>query len=335
MSSVFIDGGGGGDGGFDHGHDHGHDHGDHADHSDHGHDGGHQPSQTPIWSQALQGLKITDLINNIRITPNHLLLFMFCGFTGWLGVIYWIRHHEPLANHVLGSGAAYTANAYADRQLINAAREALPVKTTSGSGLVYTPGITNAMSAYPNYNQAAAQPAPAVAAPDTTPAGFRVRFSPYRQNLAIRSGSNAAPASAISNGMSGQLGAPPESNLGNGLRTFGRRAAPAGPAYASAAMPGQGSPGLNNMPVQMAAPPAGWSLANSGFSSDSAHYDAQFGVPAGGSSMSGNFPQPGPPAGPSFAPGVNGGITGSAPNLGVYTIPANERTGRPKVYTNR
>ncbi len=330
-----MDGGGGGDGGFDHGHDHG---------SDHSHDHGQQPSQGPMWSQAMQGLKITDFINNIKITPNHLLLFMFLAFTGWLGVIYWIRHHEPLANHVLGSGSAYTANAYADRLLINGAREAIPVKTTATSGMVYTPGTANAMSPHPVYGGP-----PEALAPDTTPAGFRVRFSPYRQGLAVQSGAMVAPPSAMS-APAAAAGTPFAASMSHSVRTFGSpNHAPAGampgqiqgqmpgpaqmpgalPGHMPAQMPGQ-MPG--QMPAQVAPPPpAGWTLATGGFSA--AHYDAQFGTPAGTSNTAAYVPATLPSAAPQLP--ANMQHLAAPGSGGVYMMPANEQIRRPKVYTNR
>ena len=167
MSGVFMDGGnhdavshgGGGDGGgHDHGSHgvlHGHGQGGHSflaqilglDHQDHAHLAHHgaegasdqMPSQTAAWSSALQGLRIENLIAGINITPNHLLIMLFAAFIGWLGVIYFIRHHEPFANQVLGSSAAYAPTAGADQRLINSSRDALPFKTSASSGIVYVP----------------------------------------------------------------------------------------------------------------------------------------------------------------------------------------------------
>ncbi|MFA6208433.1 MAG: hypothetical protein WC714_03315 [Candidatus Obscuribacterales bacterium] len=280
MSGVFMDGGGGGDGGgFDHGHDHG----------DHGHDMGGHPDQSPMWSQAMQGLKLNDFFSNIKITPNHLLLFMFMGFTGWLGVIYWIRHHEPMANHMLGSGPAYTPHFQADRLLINGAREALPIKTTSASGQVYTPGSNNA-------GMHAAAPAMPVYSSG-------VRFSTPRQNLAIQSSAiNAPPSSMNAPGagnyaMAPMASAAPMSNgMGHNARLFSNRdgVGPGGHTGVrggamSARMVGHEVPNQyqirSNAPVaeQFAAspqaPPPGWSLAKDGFSSDTAHFDSRFGSP--------------------------------------------------------
>lgn len=282
MSGVFMDGGGEG-GGADHGHDHG----------DHGHDHGGQPNQSPSWSQAMQAMKSGDFFSNIKITPNHLLLFMFMGFTGWLGVIYWIRHNEPLANHLVGSGPAYT-NSHADRLLINGAREALPIKTTPSSGQVYTPGSNSA-----GMN---------VAAPPQLPAySSGVRFSTPRQGLAIQSSAINAPASAMNHAMAPGMNpamnqamnqamtsmAPASNGMGHNARLFSNRdrvgpgghtgirgvqgptgafgrTAPHAPTDQFAASPQFAAP----------APQPGWSLARDGFSSDSAHFDSRFGSPS-------------------------------------------------------
>ena len=210
MSGVFIDGGNhdaashGGDGishGGDHGHHglHGHGHTghnflaqilgldqqDHAHLAHHGAEGasGLPPSQTPAWSSALQGLKIENLFAGINITPNILLLLLFASFIGWLGVIYFIRHHEPFANQVLGSSAAYAPTAGYDRHLINNCRDALPLKTSSQMGVIYTPD--------PQSNQPMQRlGAPAMSA---TPVG-----SPANQSLtaAMSSAMVSAPSSS-------------------------------------------------------------------------------------------------------------------------------------------
>jgi hypothetical protein len=271
MSGVFMDGGGGGEGG---GVDHGHDHGDHG--HERGHDMGGHPDQSPIWSQAMQGLKLNDFISSIKITPNHLLLFMFMGFTGWLGVIYWIRHHEPMANHLLGSGPAYTGS-HVDRLLLDGAREALPVKTTPGSGRVYTPG-----SMPTSFNSAAPAPNPNL---NQMPVSS-VRFSTPHQVLPMTNGSGSA-ARLFSNrdqvGPGGQTGVrsgplPGRSSrheIGNlNISPIDGRT-----QYPTAG--GRSEQFAASAPLAQPAPASqpGWSLAKDGFSSESAHYDARFGSP--------------------------------------------------------
>lgn len=160
MSGVFMDGGSHDGGGHEHG---GHDHGGH-DHSHHGakhnfishllgldkeahmHEhGGHEqgqgqpPSQSSIWTSALQGIKLTDALRGIQVTPNFLWLMLFLGFFGWLFVVYWIRHHEPLANQVLGTGTAHSSTGHDDRRMIAGIREAYPLRTAGNTGTVYVP----------------------------------------------------------------------------------------------------------------------------------------------------------------------------------------------------
>ena len=267
-----MDGGGGGDGG---GFDHGHDHGDHG--HDHGHDMGGHPDQSPIWSQAMQGLKLNDFISSIKITPNHLLLFMFMGFTGWLGVIYWIRHHEPMANHLLGSGPAYPGS-HVDRLLLDGAREALPVKTTPGSGRVYTPG-----SMPTSFNSAALAPNPNL---NQMPVSS-VRFSTPHQVLPMTNASGPG-ARLFSNrdqvGPGGQTGVRSGPLPGRaGRHDIGNlNISPIDGRTQYPTAGGRSEQFAASAPLAQPAPVSqpGWSLAKDGFSSESAHFDARFGSPA-------------------------------------------------------
>ncbi len=118
--------GGHGDGGHDHGHDGGHG------------DGGQNPSQTPIWTSALQGLKLSHALEGINISVNVWFFFFYMMCIFWLFLVYWIRHHEPLANAVLGRGAAKYETAAADRRIIDNCRDATPIRT-SQSQACYAP----------------------------------------------------------------------------------------------------------------------------------------------------------------------------------------------------
>lgn len=64
------------------------------------------------------------------------LFYVMCIF--WLFIVYWIRHHEPLANSVLGRGAAKYETAAADRRIIDNCRDATPIRT-SQSQAYYAP----------------------------------------------------------------------------------------------------------------------------------------------------------------------------------------------------
>lgn len=91
------------------------------------------------WNSAFRRLKLSDALQGINITPNFMFLVLFVGFTAWLGVVYWVRHHEPLANSVLGTAAAHSATAYDDRRLVAGIKKTLPVRTSHSSGEFYVP----------------------------------------------------------------------------------------------------------------------------------------------------------------------------------------------------
>lgn len=125
-----------------------HHHGGHGDggHGDGGHDGGHgghgdggqNPSQTPIWTSALQGMKLSHALEGIKISINVWFFFFYVACISWLFVIYWLRHHEPLANAVLGRGAAKYETAAADRRIIDNCRDATPLRTSQTQAM-YAP----------------------------------------------------------------------------------------------------------------------------------------------------------------------------------------------------
>lgn len=152
---------GGGDGGFgnflDMGGGDGHHHNflSHLlglDHDAHSHHGGHAgaeglaPSQSTGWNSALQSLKLSDALQGINVTPNFLFILLFLGFFSWLFVIYWVRHHEPLANSVLGVAAARSATAAEDRRLIAGTKYAFPTRTCPSMGDIYVPGVPEVTS---------------------------------------------------------------------------------------------------------------------------------------------------------------------------------------------
>jgi hypothetical protein len=97
------------------------------------------PQGSPSWSSPLQALKVSDVFQGINVTPNVMFLILFAGFAAWLAVIYWVRHHEPLANQVLGSGGGYSTTAQIDRQLVAGMRYAVPIRTSHSTGAVYVP----------------------------------------------------------------------------------------------------------------------------------------------------------------------------------------------------
>jgi len=104
-----------------------------------GSDAGQAPSQSAMYSNALAGISLAEAFKGIRVTPNFLYLCLFSGFTLWLFVVYWIRHNEPLANQVLGSGPMHTRSVVDDRRLLNSVKDAMPFRTSATFGDIYTP----------------------------------------------------------------------------------------------------------------------------------------------------------------------------------------------------
>ncbi|HEY9789385.1 MAG TPA: hypothetical protein V6D22_03230 [Candidatus Obscuribacterales bacterium] len=155
------------------------------DHDAHVHGGGHgdmggAPSQSAGWNSALQSVKLSDALEGIRVTPNMLFICMFCCFIAWLGVIYWVRHHEPLANSVLGTAAAHCATSAADRQILAGTKYAFPTRTCEEMGDIYVPSPAPALAgsaeAHPDHSRLAfsavplpAPPAPAPPFPEPKP----------------------------------------------------------------------------------------------------------------------------------------------------------------------
>jgi hypothetical protein len=99
---------------------------------------GHTPSQSVIWTSALQALKVSNVVDGLIFTPAMGMFCLFLGFVTWLFVVYFVRHHEPFANSVLGTVPQSLA-ASTDRRLINGVKGAMPFKTSKSTGDFYEP----------------------------------------------------------------------------------------------------------------------------------------------------------------------------------------------------
>lgn len=266
---------------------------------------GHVPAQTPFWSSALQGVKIGNVFQGINITPNFLLLLLFSWMVAWLGVIYWIRHHEPLANQVLGSSGAYAPTAVSDRSMLHGLKEVFPVKTSSSTGHIYTPPVGMAAHADSLLANGGQMPRPLAAAVMHAPGEVFAAGAPTQAQSIVpvaASGVLAAPTMPINSGGGARLcsarsglGMGPMGAMGgNGplggagaARLFSARAGAgiAGGAGAMGLAMGGGARLFTNrvaqiqpVPVQ-AVQPIGWSLGSGSFSSDTAQFNSQFGAP--------------------------------------------------------
>ncbi len=99
----------------------------------------HNPQGSISWTSALRAMKPSDAFQGLQIGCNQMFLIGFVLFTGWLGVVYWLRHHEPLANQIFGTGGGYSTTAAADRRIVAGMRQAIPIRTGSAIGAVYVP----------------------------------------------------------------------------------------------------------------------------------------------------------------------------------------------------
>jgi len=103
----------------------------------------HEPSSNPKGQGAAKAqartIKFSDLFQGIKLTPNFMFFLLFLSFFLWLFVIYWVRHHEPLADQVLGSPKADPRASQTDRRLVEGMKAAVPVQTSPNSGQVYVP----------------------------------------------------------------------------------------------------------------------------------------------------------------------------------------------------
>lgn len=148
-----------------------------------------------------KSIKLSDLFQGVKFTPTFMFFLLFFGFFLWIFVIYWVRHHEPLANQVLGSSKADAQKALADRRLVNGIKNAFPVQTSSSTGEIYVPGVAPVPPQQVQVNvaqqsmPAAVQTAPTqgnVAQPQAYAGGYQVSAAPVM--LASPSSSASVPA---------------------------------------------------------------------------------------------------------------------------------------------
>jgi hypothetical protein len=162
------------------------------------------PSNRAIWLSALSSVKLSHAFKGINVSANMAFALMFVAFTFWLYVVYWIRHHEPMAASVLGSHAPMTHRAMVDHQLVDGMKTAIPVQTLVG-GTVYVPNTTEEMEANRNAqaNQAQAQQNPGFAAPSQS------------AHYPILSTAGAAMASSAPSSVDPRFGDPTNASYGN------------------------------------------------------------------------------------------------------------------------
>jgi len=90
---------------------------------------GQHASNTAVYNA---GIKLSDVFQGFKLTPNGITALFFVGFGAWLFVLYFIRHNEPLANQVLGTPNAGAPTSHADRIIVSGAKNALPIAAPGG-----------------------------------------------------------------------------------------------------------------------------------------------------------------------------------------------------------
>lgn len=129
------------------------------------------------WTPSLKGLKLTDAFAGITLTQNFMWLVLFVGFFGWLFVIYWVRHNEPLANQVLGK-PNHSPKANEDRALVAGIKKVLPVRTSHKTGDFYVP-YNDSFGTNSSGQTVFSAPPPSTGALDTSASPYGPVHQPY------------------------------------------------------------------------------------------------------------------------------------------------------------
>ena len=109
-----------------------------------GHTGGFGDfSGADILGSNLQNISWSTLFEGLKINSGVRFVVVFTAFISWLYVIYWIRHHEPFSNQVIGVSAPRTSTSDADRSILGRITKVFPFQTpaiANSSFYAPTPG---------------------------------------------------------------------------------------------------------------------------------------------------------------------------------------------------
>jgi len=86
-----------------------------------------------------QYFNLANLADGLKINMGFRFAILFIAFAGWLYVIYWVRHHEPLANQVIGVNTCNSPTANQDRSIMAAMKNCYVLKTTPDLAPPYVP----------------------------------------------------------------------------------------------------------------------------------------------------------------------------------------------------
>ncbi len=83
--------------------------------------------------------KLEHLTEGLRINNGIRFAILFIAFAGWLYIVYWLRHHEPLLRQSIGMNAAAAPTANQDKSIVASIKNAFPLKTSAEFGSIYVP----------------------------------------------------------------------------------------------------------------------------------------------------------------------------------------------------
>ncbi len=138
---------------------------------------------------------LANFMEGLKVNTGIRFAVLFIAFAGWLYVIYWIRHHEPFINQMIGTQTSLAPTAAQDKSMVAAIRNVFPWRTSPSMGELYVPSpevkkdsreITK-MSPTPSYveNRMIFGPGQAISAPlESTRPNFDDRFgSPVNEQV--------------------------------------------------------------------------------------------------------------------------------------------------------
>ena len=91
----------------------------------------------------LGGYKLEHFTEGLRINNGIRFGVLFIAFFGWLYIVYWVRHHEPLTQQTIGLNAASAPTAAQDKSIVSSVSKAFPFKTSPEFGMLYAPSPQN------------------------------------------------------------------------------------------------------------------------------------------------------------------------------------------------
>lgn len=123
----------------DSGYDHGSSHSEGGGESHIYHDGAGDLLNYNLLGGDIQYYNFQNLIEGLRINNGIRFSILFIAFFGWLYIVYWLRHHEPLKHQAIGMSTVSTVTTPQDKSIIASIKNCFPLKTSADFGTLYVP----------------------------------------------------------------------------------------------------------------------------------------------------------------------------------------------------